>query len=163
MERGSGTSAEALRRRNAAMDARLFEILASVPEAHLHDEYPGVQRTLAEQLGHLGEFPLALAAQVNDWLASRRAVLGRVGECNADHADAIERATMRRLNDLTNEVHRAAETLADTLRRLSDDHVHTAVIHVSMGRMPLITFIEGEVIEHKAAHVDELARTLADL
>ena len=87
------SSALELVRRNEELDDELLTLAAAVPEEHLHDEFSDEGWTLAQHLGHLGEFPAFYARQLQEWLDGRRVVLGRVDEYDADYLDALERAT----------------------------------------------------------------------
>lgn len=153
-------SAEEVRRHNAALDAAIRRAADLVPERHLHDEMSDEPRTLAVQLGHLGELSRFAARQLGGWLDGRRMVLGRVAEADADLADALERATLLRLATLRQELDAAAAELAAVLQQLADEHLGATVTDVVIGREPLTGFLQRHVLGHKATHLEQLRATL---
>jgi hypothetical protein len=154
-------TATEVRLHNQALDAAIRTAAGLVPERHLHDEMSDEPRTLAVQLGHLGELSRFAAAQLDTWLRGRRVVLGRVPHADADLADALERATVQRLAPLRAELDDAAAALARVLDRMVDEHLAATVTDVVIGREPLTGYLHRYVLGHKAAHLAQLRRTLA--
>lgn len=153
-------SAQEVRLHNQALDAAIRAAAGLVPERHLHDEMSDEPRTLAVQLGHLGELSRFAAAQLDGWLHGRRVVLGRVPDADADLQDALERATEQRLAPLRAEIDAAAAALAGVLDGMADEHLAATVTDVVIGREPLTSYLHRYVLGHKAAHLAQLHRTL---
>lgn len=149
-------SAVEVRRRNAELDAELRALAYQVPERHLHDEFSEEAWTLAENLGHIAEFPAYFARQLNEWLDRTRVVVGRVADCDPDYSDALMRATEQRLAPLLEELEGSLAKLDEALARLTDDHLMATVHDVAHEREPLTSFLERYVIGHKAEHADQL-------
>lgn len=156
-------SAAELRLANAALDAELLKVVDQVPEGHLHDEFSDEEWTLAMQLGHLAEFPRTFGRQLASWLRRERLVVGRVIDCDTDRADALRRATVRRLPDLVEELEASLVLLDATLGSLHNDHLVATVYDVTAGRQALTVFCDRYVLRHKIAHTAQLAATLRSL
>jgi uncharacterized damage-inducible protein DinB len=156
-------SAYDIQRRNREIDQRLLEVIATVPEAHLHDEFDGRRWTLAEQLGHLGEFPAYFARQLDEWMRGERAVIGRNADMDPDRTDALVRATVRRQAGMVADIEWALRQLDDVLGRMTDNHLLAHAHDVTIGRQSMTWFIDTYVIRHKERHLRDLRQTLASL
>lgn len=155
-------SAAVVRRYNAKIDEDLLALAHRVPESSLHDEFSDRPRTLAQQLGHLAEFPIFFGAQLEAWLDRRRVVVGRTaGE--ADLNDALTRATELRLAPLLAWLEGALKKFDGTLGRLHDEHLRAVTHNVEFGREPLTSYLDRYIVAHKLAHAGELEATLNEL
>lgn len=157
-----GAGAAAVRRYNAEIDKRLLALARRVPEGSLHDEFSDRPRTLAQQLGHLAEFPMFVGTQLEAWLDRRRVVMGRTTS-DADLNDALTRATELRLAPLLAWLEGALKKLDEILRRLHDEHLRAVIHTVEFGREPLTSYLDRSVVYHKLAHAGELEATLNEI
>lgn len=152
-------SAEAIRTRNAALDAELLGLFDDVPADRIH-EFFGDEWTLADNLAHIAEFPGYFAAQLEAWLAGDRVVIGRVAEHDADRNDALARAPKMELEQLRRAVEESFAALAAVLEQLQDAHLDATTQNVKYGEEPLTSYLDRYVVGHKAAHVTQLREAL---
>jgi hypothetical protein len=117
-------------------------------------------QALAENLAHLAEFPLYFADDLRLQLEREGAEVGRTHDHPGRNA-AIVAARGRSLAELRRALDEAHGALATVLERLEDHHLGRVARNRRYGPEPLSTFLERYVLGHKAAHVDQLNRTLA--
>lgn len=157
---GDWSSADELRRHNRELDERLLALMDDVrPDELLRDPGDGEWR-LVENLAHIAEFPRYFARQLREWLDGDRVVLGRVAEHSADRNDAVVRAADRDLHALRRDAVAAFAELRLVLDDLRDEHLDTTTHNVKYGEEPLRAFLRRYAVGHKAAHVEQLHRTL---
>lgn len=155
------TAAE-VRARNSALDTELRAIAASIHPADLHRDPGNGQWTLAENLGHIAEFPRYFAGDLTLQMRAAGATVGRTQE-DADRNDAIAAARGRTLDDLRRELDTSLATLATTLDGLRDEHLTRMANNRRHGPEPLTAFLDRYIVGHKAAHIHQLRQTIATL
>ena len=144
----------ALLRDNAALDTELIALADAVTPDLLHASQGSVRWTLAEQLGHVGEFPGFLAADLLSWMAGGSQV-GRTDDDPARMA-AIAAAPSRTLGELKSALPPAFAGLAAVLERLTPGHLAAQIDHRGHGREPLASHVLRDIIGHKRQHIDQL-------
>lgn len=152
-------TADGVRALNAELDRQLRELADQIDPARLHDDPGGGEWTLAENLSHIAEFPSWFA---NDLVAQMRQdgpVVGRTHD-HPDRLAAIEAAAGRSLDDLRADLDASLDRLAGVLEELRDEHIGKLAENRKYGPEPLSTFLDRYVLGHKAAHVDQLRRTI---
>jgi uncharacterized damage-inducible protein DinB len=152
-------TADGVRRANAELDERLRALLSRITADQL-GEGPDDGWTVAEQLGHIAEFPGYFARQLREWIAGERTVIGRVAEHDADRNDAVVRAPQRSLEELREQAERSFDAFAEALEELEDEHLTQDTHNVKYGTEPLSAFLTRYAVGHKAAHVEQLQATL---
>lgn len=155
-----GAGAEALRARNAWLDAQLIELVDVVTDDQLPVRPDPQEWTLAENLAHIAEFPRYFARQLRGWLDSGRVVMGRVAEHSADRNDAIARATGRTVRTFREDIIESFAALGRELDRLTDADLDRSVRNVKYGDEPLTSYLNRYVVGHKEAHLAQLRRAV---
>lgn len=157
---GGWSSADDVRRHNRALDAQLLALFDEVrPDELLRSAGDDPWRP-AENLAHIAEFPRYFARQLREWLDGKRVVVGRVAEHSADRNDAVVRAPDRDLGELRRDAASAFAEFDAALEDLRDEHLDATTHNVKYGEEPLRNFLERYAVGHKAAHVEQLRRTL---
>jgi hypothetical protein len=159
METPRWRTADEVRAENREHDAAFRELFARVPPDRLL-EGPEGEWTVAQNLGHIAEFPGYFARQLRSWIRGDQVVIGRVAEHDPQRNDAIARAPAEELRQLTARAEVAFGELEETLAELTDDHLTATTQNVKYGEEPLTNYLERYVVGHKRAHVDQLRRTL---
>lgn len=154
-------SADAVRRHNRELDERLLALLRDLPGDRLHEPLGDGEWTLAENAGHIAEFPRYFARQLREWIRGERVVIGRVAEHDADRNDAVVRAPQRGVDELVAGAEASFAELAEVLEELTDEHLTATTRNVKYGDEPLHAYLQRYVVGHKEAHLDQLERALA--
>lgn len=158
----SEAGADRLRQRNRDLDTQLLDLVAQVPEAQLHTDPGDGEWSLAENLAHIGEFPCFFAREIAAMLRAdvdEDLEVGRTHE-HPDRVEAVAAAAGRNRDQLADAVATALDEMANTLRHVTDDDLQRTFTNRKYGAEPLIAYLERYVLGHKAAHVDQLRRTL---
>ena len=161
---GVPATADGVRARNTDLDDDLRAIIRELTADLLHRDPGGGEWTLAQQLGHIDEFPRFFAADLGRWLdaVESGAPQPEVGR-TADHPvrlGAVDRATGEELEALRTGVEAAFQQLAAVLTRLTDDHLRMTMRNVKYGEEPLTAFLDRYILGHKAAHSEQLRATI---
>lgn len=153
-------SADEVRSLNRALDQQLRLLVRRIRPDDLSRSAVDGEWSVAENLGHLAEFPAYFARQLQQWLVGQRTVVGRVAEHSADRNDAIARAGDRPLVELLADFEASADALAEALEGLRDAHLDVPTVNVKYGQEPLRAFLARYVVGHKEAHVAQLRSAL---
>ena len=148
-----------VRARNAALDHTIRTLASQVRADRLAFRPEGDGWTLAENLGHLAEFPSFFANQVSVQIRADRPTVGRTHE-HVARQEAISRAAALSLEQLRNEVDVSLAELGRVLESLHDEHLPKLAQNRRYGLEPLATFLDRYVLGHKAAHIVQLEETL---
>jgi len=145
-------------RRNRDLDAELLALAAHITPETLHASQGAGRWTLAEQLGHIAEFPVFFAQDLADWLAHG----GPVGRTHAHPARlaAVEGARTVSLDELVGRLTPAFEALARALAVLTPDQLASMMENRKYGREPFANYLARYILGHKAGHVRQLRRSL---
>lgn len=155
------TSADELRGRNRDLDRQLRELVATVPDERLRDAAGAGEWTLAENLAHIGEFPRYFAREITRMVAADADVeVGRTHE-HPERNEAIAAAEGKDRGQLSAAIDAALDEMANALGLVSDDDLRRVFTNRKYGQEPLTAYLQRYVLGHKAAHVDQLRRTLA--
>jgi uncharacterized damage-inducible protein DinB len=155
------TSADELRGRNRDLDRQLRELVATVPDERLRDAAGAGEWTLAENLAHIGEFPRYFAREITRMVAADADVeVGRTHE-HPERNEAIAAAESKDRGQLSAAIDAALDEMANALGLVSDDDLRRVFTNRKYGQEPLTAYLQRYVLGHKAAHVDQLRRTLA--
>ncbi len=152
-------TADAIRARNAALDAELRATVADLPAGRLHADPGGGEWTLAEQLGHIAEFPRFFAPDLIRQLREEHPTIGRTSDHPGRNA-AVAAARGRTLPDLQAELDASLDRLAAALEEVRDEHLGRIARNRKYGPEPLSAFLDRYVIGHKAGHIKQLRETL---
>lgn len=147
-----------VRARNAELDEELRAIAAQVTVEVLGRDPGGEEWTVAQVLAHLGEFPRFFAQDLERWLDE----CGQVGR-TVEHPvrlAAVAEAERADLGALLAGIDAAFAELARVLERVEDRHVDAVTDNRKYGTEPMTAYLERYVLGHKAAHVEQLRRTL---
>jgi len=156
-------SADALRQRNGDLDRQLRELVARVSADRLRDDPGDGEWTLAENLAHLGEFPRYFAREITRMVAADAPVeVGRTHE-HPERNEAVAAAGDQNRDQLAAAVETALDEMDNALRLVSTDDLRRVFTNRKYGREPLAVHLQRYVLGHKAAHVEQLRRTLAAL
>jgi uncharacterized damage-inducible protein DinB len=128
----SFVTADDVRRLNAELDARLVRLAGEIRPDELHVDPQNGEWTLAENLGHIAEFPRFFAPQLEAQLHD---------ELRADLAASLD-------------------AFAAALVELRDDDLERVAENGKYGPESLAVFLDRYVISHKAAHVRQLRETI---
>jgi 2,3-dihydroxybenzoate-AMP ligase len=141
-------------RDNAALDTELAALADAITPDLLHASQGSVRWTLAEQLGHIGEFPRFLAADLAAWLARG----GQVGRTHDESArmTAIAAAPSKALGELKGALTPAFAALSAVLEQVTPDHLAAQVDHRMCGSEPLANYVSRDIIGHKRQHIAQL-------
>ncbi len=151
----------ALVRRNEELDRALRELVAQISDETLRADPGDGEWTLAENLGHLSEFPRYFAREiVQTVLTGADASVGRTHE-HPERNEAIAAAAGKSCDQLSGAVHAALAEMSAAIRLLSDDDLRRVVANRKYGNEPMTAYLQRYVLGHKAAHVEQLRRTLA--
>jgi uncharacterized damage-inducible protein DinB len=153
-------TADDVRRVNATLDRELLALAADITPDEVHTDPRNGEWTLAENLGHIAEFPRFFAPQIASQLAGDPAPVGRTHE-NPARLAAIEAARGRGLDDLRSDLATSLGDFAHTLEPLRDDDLARVTENSKYGPESLRQFLDRYVIGHKAAHVRQLRETIA--
>jgi uncharacterized damage-inducible protein DinB len=150
--------------RNRQLDDRLRELVAQAPTDRLHDEVGGGEWPLASNLGHIAEFPRFFGRELALVLDQPgiAVMVGRTHE-HPERNAAVAGAAAKGHEELAREVDAALDDLGGVLDRLTDGDLQRIVTNRKYGPESLATYLQRYVLSHKAAHVDQLGRTLAAL
>lgn len=159
----AGTADEVIGR-NRQLDHRLRDLVAQAPADRLREDPGGGEWSLAENLGHIAEFPrffgreLALVLDQPDVDVE----VGRTHE-HPERNEAVAAAAGKGHEQLAREVDAALAELGGVLDRLTDHDLQRVVSNRKYGPESLATYLQRYVLNHKAAHIDQLGRTFAAL
>lgn len=146
--------------RNNALDLQLRELARQVTDERLRADPGDGEWTLAENLAHIGEFPRFFAREITAMVSAAGDVeVGRTHE-HPERREAIAAAEGKSRNQLIEAVGTAIEEMAEAVGQVTDDDLHRAFTNRKYGKEPLTAYLERYVLGHKAAHVDQLRRTL---
>ncbi len=148
---------DAVRARNAEIDAALLALAETVPADRLHAVPPGDEWSPAHVLAHLGEFPLFFAADLRRWHGDRSAVVGRTQE-HAGRLAALRDEAVRPVDaaGFAAQMRAAFAAMAEALDLLDDADLTAPMQNVKYGDEPLTEFLHRYVIGHKAGHLRQL-------
>lgn len=152
-------TATGVRAHNAALDHTIRSLASQIPASRLAFQPEEGGWTLAENLGHLAEFPLFFASQVSLQMRVDRPIVGRTHE-HVARQEAISRAAARGVEQLRGEVDVSLAELDRVLEELHDEHLPKLAQNRRYGLEPLATFLDRYVLGHKAAHIVQLEETL---
>lgn len=157
-------TADGVRERNTDLDDSLRALVREVTRDLLQRDPGGDEWTVAQLLAHLGEFPRFFAADLGAWLDAVEAgdeppTVGRTAEHPVRLA-AVGAAGKAELEGLRTGVEAAFQELGAALGRLDDAHLTMTLRNVKYGEEPLPAYLDRYVLGHKAAHVDQLRRTI---
>jgi uncharacterized damage-inducible protein DinB len=156
---GVPDTADGVRAFNAELDRQLRALADRIDPSRLHDDPGGGEWTLAENLAHIAEFPAWFANDLVAQMREERPVVGRTHD-HPDRLAAIAAAADRSLDDLRAELDASLDRLTAVLEELRDEHIDKLAQNRKYGPEPLRTFLDRYVLGHKAAHVDQLRRTI---
>ena len=145
---------------NGRLDSELRALIASVSDADLPRRAGDDEWTVAQQLGHLGEFPSFFAAQLRAWQADSSTIVGRTHE-HAGRLDAVRMSGVSHVAALQEGADRALQDLADALANLADDDCRRKMRNVKYGEELVSAFLDRYVFEHKRGHIAQLRVTLS--
>jgi len=153
--------ADGLRRSNDELDRQIRDLVAQISDDQLGSDPENGEWTLAENLAHIGEFPRYFAREIREMVRSDADVeVGRTHE-HPERNEAIAAAAGKDRKQLAEAVTAALDEMADVLRQVSDEDMQRVFTNRKYGREPLTAYLQRYVLGHKAAHVDQLRRTLA--
>jgi uncharacterized damage-inducible protein DinB len=155
----SFVTADDVRRLNAELDARLVGLAGEIRPDELHVDPQNGEWTLAENLGHIAEFPRFFAPQLEAQLHEERPRVGRTHE-HAARLAAVEHAHDRDLDELRADLAASLDAFAAALVELRDDDLERVAENGKYGPESLAVFLDRYVISHKAAHVRQLRETI---
>ena len=151
--------ADAVRIANDELDKRLRALAATIPVELLHTDPGGGQWTLAENLAHIAEFSRFFADDVAAQLKDEGVAVGRTHEHPGRNA-AVAAAAGQSLDNLREALDTALAALAEQLGQLRSEHLDHMGHNRKYGPEPLQRFLERYVLEHKAAHAQQLETTM---
>lgn len=152
-------SADAVRAANAELDSRLRALAAAIPAERLDSDSGDGQWTLAENLVHIAEFCRYFAVDLTAQLEHEGATVGRTHE-HPGRLAAIALAKGRQLEELRTALDTALDTLAASLDGVRTADLDRIGSNRKYGPEPLRRFLDRYVLEHKAAHVQQLEATI---
>lgn len=156
-------SAAGLRERNQDLDRHLRELVVEVSAERLRADPGDGEWTLAENLAHIGEFPRYFAREIARMVTADIDVeVGRTHE-HPERNEAVAAAIGKDLDQLVEAVDTALDELATALRQVSDEDLQRVFTNRKYGEERLTAYLHRYVLGHKAAHVDQLQRTLTVL
>ncbi len=155
----TANTADEVRARNQELDGELRALAAQISAEALGRDPGGEEWTVAQLLGHLGEFPRFFADDLSRWLDDPEAAVGRTQEHPVRLA-AVEEAQRADLDTLRHEMDEAFDELAAALGDLEDHHLQAVMQNRKYGPEPLTAFLDRYVLGHKAGHIDQLRTTL---
>jgi hypothetical protein len=153
-------TAAGIRRLNTELDQKLIDLARSVDANELLVDPLDGEWTVAQNLAHIGEFPTFFAVDLGRWIDDPTVVVGRTHD-HPVRNDAIAAADSQALTELVGRVERSLATLAGVLERLEDHHLDVPMRNVKYGDESIADYLRRYVLGHKAAHIDQLDRTLA--
>ena len=156
---GRPRTAEEIRARNAELDVQLSRLAEQVSPGQLHAATPDGDWTPAETLAHIAEFARYFAGDIARHLGAEGIDVGRTHE-HPGRNQAIAAAPSRTLDELRSSLNSALDELAKVLATLRDEHLGRIGNNRKYGPEPLSVFLDRYVLDHKAAHRDQLRRTL---
>jgi uncharacterized damage-inducible protein DinB len=155
----SFATADDVRRLNRELDERLRALADEIQPEELHVDPCNGEWTLAENLGHIAEFPRFFAPQVTAQLREDHPRVGRTHE-HEERLAAIAQARERDLAELRADLAVSFDSFAGTLTELRDDDLTRVAENGKYGPETLSVFLDRYVIGHKAAHVRQLRETI---
>lgn len=150
---------EAVRFRNRELDGRLLTLARGVTDQMLHVDPGNGEWTLAENLGHIGEFPGFFAAQLDGFLDGSDASVGRLLD-NENRLAGIDRAGGRSADDLVATMAANFARLQGSLDRLQEGDLERIAHNGKYGDETVFGFLDRYVLTHKAEHVVQLTTTI---
>ena len=155
------TTADAVRARNAELDAALDDELDRLDPARLHQRQVEGEWTPAELLAHLGEFPAFFAADLTHEFDSPGSPVGRTLE-HPLRNQAVAQAPHQELAELRAAILDARVSLDAMLARLEDADLNRTVTNVRYGPEPLTTYLDRYILGHKLSHLEQLRQLRAE-
>lgn len=152
-------TAEEIRARNAELDVELSTLAERVRPEQLHAASADGDWTPAEALAHVAEFARYFAGDLARHLGEEGVDVGRTHE-HPGRNEAIAAAPSRTLDELRASLNAALAELAEVIATLRDEHLGRIGNNRKYGPEPLSVFLDRYVLDHKAAHRDQLRRTL---
>lgn len=152
-------TAEEVRARNAELDAELSLLAERVTPDQLHAASDDDVWTPAETLAHVAEFARFFAGDLARQLEAEGVDVGRTHE-HPGRNQAITAASGRTLDELRLSLSSGLDELAKVLETLRDEYLGRIGANRKYGPEPLSVFLDRYVLDHKAAHRDQLQRTL---
>ena len=156
---GRPRTAEEIRARNAELDVELSHLAEQVTSGQLHAASADGDWTPAETLAHVAEFARYFAGDLARHLGEEGVDVGRTHE-HSGRNQAIAAAPSRTLDELRSSLNSALDELAQVLATLRDEDLGRIGNNRKYGPEPLSAFLDRYVLDHKAAHHDQLRRTL---
>ena len=151
--------ADALRTANDQLDVQLRSLATAIPAEYLHTDPGDGQWTLAENLAHIAEFSRFFTQDLASHLGNEGAAVGRTHEHPGRNA-AIAAAAGQSLDDLRTALDAALDVLAAQLGKLHSEDLDRLGNNRKYGPEPLQRFLDRYVLEHKAAHAQQLETTI---
>lgn len=148
-------TAESVRTRNAELDRALLAEIEQIDPAQLHTPQGEGEWTLAELLGHLGEFPAFFAADLAQDLDAPGTEIGRTKEYPG-RLQAVAEAPQKELSQLRARITEAFAAMAATLARLQDADLKRTINNRKFGEEPMVVYLDRYVVGHKAEHLEQL-------
>ena len=153
-------TADLVRAKNQALDELLLAAIDESDPSSIHVDPGNGEWTLAQNLGHIGEFPRFFAAELLAWRSDRSRAIGRTHDHDRRNA-AVESASRRDYEGLRDDCRGALVELAAALESLEDGDIEAVTTNVKYGQEPLRAYLGRYILGHKEGHVDQLQRTLA--
>ncbi len=156
---GRPLTAEEVRARNAELDGELSRLAERVTRGQLHVAVGKGEWTAAEILAHVAEFARYFAGDLERQLGAEDRDVGRTHD-HPGRNQAIAAAAGRGLEELRGDLALALDELAKMLEFLHDEHLGRIGNNRKYGPETLTVFLDRYVLDHKAAHIDQLRHTL---
>lgn len=156
---GGPRTAEEVRIRNTELDAELYRTVERITPGQLHAAPEEAEWTPAEILAHIAEFARFFTGNLERQLVAEGVEVGRTHE-HPGRNHAIASASGRDLDDLRLSLKPALDELTAVLATLRDEHLGRIGNNRKYGPEPLAVFLDRYVLDHKAAHLDQLRQTL---
>jgi len=150
---------DAVRASNDQLDERLRELAAQIPADLLHADPGGDEWTLTQNLAHVAEFSRYFSVDLAAQLKQEGTAVGRTHE-HADRLAAVAAAEGQGLDELRGALDAALDVLAAQLAELRDEHLDRLAHNRKYGPDPLTKFLDRYVLGHKAAHIQQLEKTI---
>lgn len=154
-------TAVGIRTLNHLLDAQLMALASEVSDDELFVDPQDGEWNLAQNLAHIGEFPAYFAADLDRWIAAPETTVGRTHDNDVRNAAVDGVGGDRPSGDeLRATMGRVFAEMAAVLDKLEDRHLDVPMNNVKYGTEALCDYFGRYVTGHKAAHVDQLRRTI---
>lgn len=155
----NATEVTAIVTRNGALDRELLVRAKRITPGTLHQSQGEGRWTLAQQLGHLGEFPPFFAEDLQNWLRHGPGTpVGRTHDHPA-RLRAVEAAREKSLGELLAALEPGFRALSQVLSQLTARDLTAPMENRKHGSEPLTNYLERYILGHKTKHVGQLQRS----